>query len=140
MILIKNLRKEKPSEEWDVKVDRQSVLGNPFSMNHDERKRDEVCDRYDEYFENEYENNVNFALEVNRLVNLYRVHGCLNLFCWCATKRCHSETIRDYILEITKDDSALVICMNGSFQGRDKHFGKPSLFVVNIPEEERPLD
>jgi hypothetical protein len=111
MITIKNLRNEKPSEEWDVKVDRSSVLGNPFSMNHDERKRDTVCDLYQTYFDEtlrlcpiEIQDCAKFTVELARLLNLYRVHGCLNLFCWCAPKRCHAETIRDYILEITKND------------------------------------
>ncbi len=45
-----------------------------------------------------------------------------------------------YGIELTEDDSTLIICMNGSFQGRDKHFGKPSLFVVGIPEEERLVE
>ena len=45
-----------------------------------------------------------------------------------------------YGIELTEDDSTLIICMNGSFQGRDKHFGKPSLFVVGIPEEERRVE
>ena len=104
MITIKNLMKEKPSEEWDVRVDRQSILGNPFSMNHNERLRDVVCDNYAVYFISEYKKNIIFADEINRLIDLYRVHGRLNLFCFCAPKRCHAETIRDFILEITKDD------------------------------------
>jgi len=30
--MIKNLRYEKPKHEWDVRVDRTSILGNPFYM------------------------------------------------------------------------------------------------------------
>lgn len=45
-----------------------------------------------------------------------------------------------YGMEISKDGSFIVIIMNGAFQGRDKGYGHPSLFVVHIPEEERKND
>ena len=48
-IAIKNLRNEKPQYEWQVKVDRSSVLGNPFYMGN-ESQRDKVCDKYEAYF------------------------------------------------------------------------------------------
>lgn len=44
-----------------------------------------------------------------------------------------------YGLEISKDGSFLVFIMNGDFEERGmKAFGHPSLFVVQIPPEERP--
>ena len=49
-------------------------------------------------------------------------------------------TASSYALGITKDGSQLVFCMNGAFQGKEVNYGYPSFFVVNIPEEERPLD
>jgi hypothetical protein len=49
MIEICNLRKQKPIEPYDVKVDRTSILGNPFYMK-DESQRSVVCDKYEEYF------------------------------------------------------------------------------------------
>ena len=45
-----------------------------------------------------------------------------------------------YGLEISNDGSFIVVCMNGSFKGRNENYGHPSLFVVYIPEEERPFD
>ena len=45
-----------------------------------------------------------------------------------------------YGMEISEDGSYIVICMNGAFQGRDISYGHPSLFVIEIPEEERPFD
>ena len=48
-----------------------------------------------------------------------------------------------YGMEISNDGSFLVIVMNGAFVKRDDEngspYGNPSLFVVHIPEEERPL-
>ena len=41
MIEICNLRKQKPIEPYDVKVDRSSILGNPFVMR-SEMERDSV--------------------------------------------------------------------------------------------------
>ncbi len=49
-----------------------------------------------------------------------------------------------YGMEISADGSFLVIVMNGAFVTRDDEngspYGNPSLFVVSIPEEERPKD
>ena len=42
-----------------------------------------------------------------------------------------------YGMEISKDGKFIVICMNGAFQGRNESYGHPSLFVIEIPEEER---
>ncbi|MFC1606726.1 hypothetical protein ACFL47_02050 [Candidatus Latescibacterota bacterium] len=43
-----------------------------------------------------------------------------------------------YGLEISTDGSSIVVCMNGAFQGPDGGgYGHPSLFVIDIPEEER---
>jgi len=43
-------------------------------------------------------------------------------------------------INISKDGSFLVLDMNGEFQGRTVPSGHPSLVVVEIPPEERPLD
>jgi len=45
-----------------------------------------------------------------------------------------------YGMNISNDGSFLVFCMNGAFQGKGSAFGHPSLLVVEIPEEERPID
>ena len=45
-----------------------------------------------------------------------------------------------YGMEISDDGKFLVVCMNGAFEGRDVAFGHPSLLVISIPEEERPVD
>ena len=49
-----------------------------------------------------------------------------------------------YGMEISNDGSFLVIVMNGAFKFREaageEAYGNPSLFIVYIPEDERPLD
>ena len=96
MIVIKNLRNETPSKAWQVRVDRRSVLGNPFYMA-TEAQRDEVCNKYAVYFEEQFKNNEMFKNELRRLYLLHKHYGKLELFCWCAPKRCHAETIKKFL-------------------------------------------
>ena len=48
-VVIKNLRNCKPKHAWQIRVDRASILGNPYHMV-DESQRDKVCNQYEEYF------------------------------------------------------------------------------------------
>ena len=98
MIEIRNLRKEKPQELWDVRVDRSSFFGNKFIITI-ESERDTVCEQYEKWF---YEQLSNPAMQAELIIlkSIYRQHGKLNLFCWCAPQRCHAETIRNYLLEV----------------------------------------
>jgi len=98
-IEIMNLRRDKAIKSYDMKVDRTTPLGNPFRM-HSEEDRDEVCDRYDNYFPillSKKRASNYFSLLISR----YRKHGKLRLFCWCAPKRCHAETIKAAIERLT---------------------------------------
>ena len=97
MIEIMNLRTTRPSQPWDVCVDRSSVLGNPFKGD-----RDSACDKYVIYLTKRLADANSGAVaikaELGRLVALYKQYGKLRLFCWCATLRCHSEFIRAWLL------------------------------------------
>ena len=94
MIAIKNLRNSKPVNPWDIKIDRSSPIGNPFIM-HNESERDLVCDQYEKWLEEQLASkNKTVCNEMNRLYLIYKKYGKLNLFCWCAPKRCHGETIK----------------------------------------------
>lgn len=97
MITIANLRNRKPCEEWEVRVDRSSVLGNPFRM-YDESQRDAVCDKYAAYFARKVEaKDEAFMQELRRLYKIHRKYGKLVLYCWCVPKRCHAETIKAFL-------------------------------------------
>lgn len=97
MITICNARREKPVHPYDVWVCRKrSVLGNPYILE-DERYRNKVCDQYEEWFEHN-KMRTGVAAELQRVLNLYSRYGILRLFCWCAPKRCHAETIKKYLL------------------------------------------
>ena len=101
MICIKNLRNEKCVNEWDVRVDRANkILGNKFYM-HSENERDYVCNAYRAWLYKEIKNNNLLVInELKRLKNIYLKYNKLNLFCWCAPKRCHAEEIK-YVLELS---------------------------------------
>lgn len=118
MIVILNMRDNKPNRysEVHVTVDRSSVLGNPFYMCNSS-DRDRVCDLYKRYFDALVANDTAVLNDMNisnerrtaefrdkfmdklaELVSIYKKHGSLLLYCWCAPRRCHAETIRSYIL------------------------------------------
>ena len=101
MILIKNLRNERCLNEWDVRVDRfNKILGNKFYMSN-ESMRDYVCDAYREWLYKEIKNNNLIVInELKRLKDIYLKYNRLNLFCWCAPRRCHAEEIKN-VLEMS---------------------------------------
>jgi hypothetical protein len=100
MIEICNLRKTKQSEPWDFKVDRTTPLGNTFIMS-GESEREWSCNSYERGFNNLIQHKEPMEY-LNKLIETYKEYGKLRLFCWCAPKRCHSETIKRYIEETVK--------------------------------------
>ena len=108
-IKIKNLQDEKPTHPWQIRVDRSSPLGNPFPMK-DESQRDAVCDEYKKFFfsvvdsHDDDDHTKRFMEELSYLFDIYESYGQLELFCWCAPKRCHAETIRDFMIRRIEDN------------------------------------
>ncbi len=99
MIEICNLRNEKPKYDYDIKVCRgASILGNPYYLGCESR-RDWVCNKYYEWLTAKIVAHEDQLNELDRLRKLYKKHGKLRLFCWCAPKRCHAETIKQLILQ-----------------------------------------
>lgn len=95
-IEICNMHDQKPKYRYDVAVcRRRSILGNPFILNKEE-DRDKVCDQYEDWFKEQMSI---FLPELVRILLLYKTHGHLRLFCWCAPKRCHAETIKRWLIE-----------------------------------------
>lgn len=106
MIEILNLKHDKMSEPYDFRVDRASPVGNPFVMKgglKDESTRDSVCDKYEEYFKIRVQEEKSDFLEyLAKMEQAVEEYGRLRLFCWCTPKRCHSETIKKWLLERRK--------------------------------------
>ena len=77
-------------------IGRGSPLGNPFRMD-GERTRDRVCDQYEAWFAEKVEaRDPTVMRELRRLYQLAR-KGPLTLGCFCAPKRCHGQTIKNYL-------------------------------------------
>ena len=97
-IEIYNLRNSKPIEVYDFYIDRRSPVGNPFELA-DEKHRDRVCALYDTYFYDQLElGDTEFNRYVAAIDHALKTHGLVRLFCWCEPKRCHGETIKNYLL------------------------------------------
>ena len=120
-IRIANLRDIKLKEgEVLIRVDRSSILGNPFKMKGSSKHdRKQVCKEYKyNYFNpivNQFWGDDNFKPGISLrtrekfMQELRRIYSILVLDdrdvvlgCWCYPKECHAETIRDFI--ITKRD------------------------------------
>lgn len=65
-----------------------------------ETQRNTVCDQYEVYFNIKIKNDREIQELLKQMIQTLRDYGQLNLFCWCAPKRCHAETIRKYLLEV----------------------------------------
>ena len=83
--------------------------GKDFDLNlweNFEKDRDIVCDNYHKLFykklnssPEEYKKVKN---ELQRLKEIYQKYNVLNLYCWCRPKRCHAETIKEYLIKELK--------------------------------------
>jgi len=73
-----------------------STLGNPFLITKYEN-RDNVCDKYDEYFNNNISNNGNMINTLNNMVKYLEIGNDIKLGCFCTPKRCHCSTIKTYL-------------------------------------------
>lgn len=115
----------------DIRVDRASVLGNPFELTNEE-DRDKVSDAYEEWLLEQINNPTDYALslqhylnkgfkiapkfksptsnqvrkEINRLLTLIKQGNRLRLICWCKESdkevRCHADSIKKVLLSFCK--------------------------------------
>ena len=98
MIKIVNLRNlDLDEDEVLIKVDRSNkILGNPFYMK-SEKDRDKVCNQYQEWFDKQIEmKNEEVLNELRRIYKIAKNHK-VALGCWCAPRRCHAETILNFL-------------------------------------------
>ena len=100
-VKIINLRTGQP---YDFRCDRKSPVGNPFTM-YNESERDKVCEQYESLFDQTMHDDTlddntvgKFRAYIQEIVNFHNQHGHVTLACWCAPKRCHCETIKQWIL------------------------------------------
>lgn len=101
----------------DIRIDRKTKWGNPFRMV-DESMRDEVCNKYEKYFnllmavvsddtiqvEQEL---INMGLHTATAMilvrdfrpNLTELKDAKRLGCWCYPRRCHGDYLKKKIEE-----------------------------------------
>ena len=97
---------------YDFRCDRQSPIGNPYFM-HNEGERDLVCEKYFKVFDQimhdaSLADNAKargmtgtvkeFRDYIHRIEKHHATHGTVTLACWCSPKRCHCETIREWLI------------------------------------------
>lgn len=97
-IEIKNLRnKDYHGKPWQFRVDRHTPVGNPYYM-HNESEREMVCDKYEGYFHSRLLHSTEAQTYLQTMLDVRNKYGHIELFCWCAPRRCHAETIRNWLL------------------------------------------
>ena len=96
MIRVVNLRQYHTNDkEVLIKVDRSTPVGNVFHMCN-EGMRDEVCDMYEAYF---YKKVKEAGAFHDYIIFIYKtaLQHDVALGCWCAPKRCHADTIAEFV-------------------------------------------
>lgn len=95
-IRVVHLKKYVPKDgEILVKIDRSSIFGNPFYMA-SESERDKVCESYRKYFNRQMEIKRDYYKAVQSLYKTAKTSD-VALGCWCAPKRCHGDTIKEFL-------------------------------------------
>lgn len=80
-----------------VYIGRGTPFGNANSLTEDSKSRDSACDAYEYDFRQKIKYNPSFKLQV---LSLYGK----KLGCSCVPLRCHGETIKQYLNQITDID------------------------------------
>jgi hypothetical protein len=88
-----NMRRLKPVLPDDVRVDRATIYGNPYSTGL-HRSRTEAVKLFEEYARKRIAHDPVFRDAVRALRGK-------RLFCWCAPAHCHAEVLAKLCEEIT---------------------------------------
>lgn len=81
---------------------RGSPLGNPFRMS-TEADRDEVCEKYEHYFNEKVMAEGPFRNAVIDIYHRAKRGEHVKLECFCAPKRCHCDIIKRFIEQQLQD-------------------------------------
>lgn len=78
-------------------IGRPSALGNPFYMAN-ESQRNVVCDKYEVWFKEQIlNNNPKVLAELELIKAKMNSNSPVNLQCFCAPRRCHGDTIANFL-------------------------------------------
>lgn len=85
----------KANSKYHIYCGRGSIYGNPLHIDKN-KTRDDVCDEYEIYFHDKIKNDEEFKNEIDKLIVIATTSELI-LGCHCKPKRCHVETIQNYI-------------------------------------------
>ena len=78
-------------------IDRRTPVGNPYPLD-DEANRDEVCDKYQVWFDDKIKVKDPKVMGYLTALKTYLLkNGKIILLCWCSPRRCHGETIKRWL-------------------------------------------
>lgn len=93
-IQVVNKRNHKSNTVIDVYIGRPSILGNPFPIG-TRYNREECIREYDIWITKKIEDHdLEVCRELDRIANLNRKYGKVNLICYCAPLACHGDIIK----------------------------------------------
>lgn len=79
-----------------IYIGRGTPLCNPFPIT-DTNSRDDVCDQYEKWFNNNIRGNEEVKVFLHRILESAKAKGYVNLGCHCTPKRCHGLTIKKWL-------------------------------------------
>lgn len=97
MINLKNYKKDPEINSVQYRIDRTSLLGNPFKNKSILDKKD-VIKKYEKYFYKSLKNpNSKISKGINELLELGKKYDEVHLSCWCHPGMCHGDVIIEYL-------------------------------------------
>ena len=88
-IIVVNKYNFQHHNKYVVNIMRPNILSNPFEIN-SQNNRNDVCNRFEIYFENVYKTNLIIQLKIS---DVY-------LLCCCKPKKCHGDFLKMFIERI----------------------------------------
>ena len=74
---------------------RPNILSNPFRIDN-QNNRNDVCNKFEIYFENEYKTNLIIQKEIDKIINQLKISD-VYLLCCCKPKRCLGDFLKIFI-------------------------------------------
>jgi hypothetical protein len=93
---------KRSNKDCAVYIGRPSKLGNQFKIEYG-CSREEAINRYKIWLDQQLLSTNTSVLskyikvEINRILNLIKVYGHVDLICWCAPLACHGVVIKEII-------------------------------------------
>ena len=94
-IIIVNKHNFQYHNKYVVNIMRQNILSNPFKIDN-QNNRNDVCNKFEIYFENEYKTNLIIQKEIDKIINQLKISD-VYLLCCCKPKRCHGDFLKIFI-------------------------------------------